>query len=50
MFKNVLSADSLLLGFASPRCNAHGPNETVRLEDLDKGTEAIAKFLAYAGE
>ena len=50
MFKNVLSADSLLLGFASPRCNAHGPNETVHLEDLDKGTEAIAKFLAYAAE
>jgi acetylornithine deacetylase/succinyl-diaminopimelate desuccinylase-like protein len=48
MFKKALKADSLLLGFASPRCNAHGPNEKARIDDLDRGTEAIARFLGGA--
>lgn len=43
-FKRMLGADSLLLGFASPHCNAHGPNEKVRLEDLDRGAEAVARL------
>jgi acetylornithine deacetylase/succinyl-diaminopimelate desuccinylase-like protein len=48
MFKRVLGADSLMLGFASPNCNAHGPNEKVSLPDLDRGAEAIARLFAYA--
>lgn len=48
MFKSVLGADSLMLGFASPRCNAHGPNECANIKDLDLGAEAVARFLAYA--
>jgi len=44
MFKEVLGADSLMLGFASPTCNAHGPNEKVRIPDLDRGAEAIARL------
>jgi acetylornithine deacetylase/succinyl-diaminopimelate desuccinylase-like protein len=47
MFKRVLGADSLMLGFASPACNAHGPNEKVRVPDLDRGAEAIARVLEY---
>ena len=49
MFKRVLGVDSVLMGFASPNCNAHGPNEKVRLPDLDRGAEAIARLLAYLG-
>ena len=50
MFQQILGADSLLLGFASPSCNAHGPNEKVYLPDLDRGAEAIARLLAYLVE
>ena len=49
MFKEVLGADCVLLGFASPNCNAHGPNEKVRLPDLDRGAEAIARMMGYLG-
>ncbi|MGD8451596.1 MAG: dipeptidase [Phycisphaerae bacterium] len=45
-FKRLLGADSLLIGLASPSCNAHGPNEKVSLADLDRGAEAIARLLA----
>jgi acetylornithine deacetylase/succinyl-diaminopimelate desuccinylase-like protein len=44
LFKKVLGVDCLMLGFASPTCNAHGPNEYARLEDLDRGAEAIARL------
>ena len=47
MFKKTLGADCLMLGFASPNCNAHGPNEQVNLADLDRGAEAIARLLEY---
>lgn len=47
MFKRVLGADSLMLGFASPNCAAHGPNEKVNLPDLDRGAEAIARLMGY---
>jgi len=50
LFKRVLGADSLMLGFAGPNCNAHGPNENVRLEDLDRGAEAVARLYAYLTE
>jgi len=49
MFRQVLHADSLMLGFASPHCNAHGPNEKARLPDLDRGAEAIARLFALLG-
>jgi len=44
MFKRVLGADSLMLGFAGPNCNAHGPNENAVLADLDRGAEAVARL------
>ena len=36
-FKSILGADTLLLGFALPDCNAHSPNETFPVEHLDLG-------------
>jgi len=38
-FKNILQADTLLLGFALPDCNAHSPNETFPLAHLDLGAK-----------
>jgi acetylornithine deacetylase/succinyl-diaminopimelate desuccinylase-like protein len=50
MFKKELGADSIMLGFASPSCNAHGPNEKLRIPDADVGTEAIARLFGYLAE
>jgi acetylornithine deacetylase/succinyl-diaminopimelate desuccinylase-like protein len=36
-FKSILKADTLLLGFALPDCNAHSPNETFPVAHLDIG-------------
>ena len=36
-FKSILNADTLLLGFCLPDCNAHSPNETFPLSHLDLG-------------
>ncbi|MFN0135827.1 MAG: peptidase M20, partial [Phycisphaerae bacterium] len=47
MFKRVLGADSIMLGFASPYCNAHGPNEKARIPDLDLGAEVIARLFGH---
>lgn len=49
MFRQALNADSLMLGFASPSCNAHGPNEKVRISDLDRGAQAIALLFEKLG-
>jgi len=49
MFKQELNADSILLGFASPNCNAHGPNEKLNLADLNRGAEAVARLMGYLG-
>jgi acetylornithine deacetylase/succinyl-diaminopimelate desuccinylase-like protein len=45
LFKQRLGADSLLLGFGSPRANAHGPNEKAYIPDLNRGAEAIVRLL-----
>ena len=45
MFKRELGVDSLLIGFASPSCNAHGPNEKVSIGDLNRGAEAVLRLL-----
>jgi acetylornithine deacetylase/succinyl-diaminopimelate desuccinylase-like protein len=46
-FKKLLGADSLMLGFAGPNCNAHGPNENQCISDLDNGAEAVALLYGY---
>jgi acetylornithine deacetylase/succinyl-diaminopimelate desuccinylase-like protein len=44
MFKSLLDAESLMMGFCWPNCNAHGPNEFFHEADLFNGTKSIAHF------
>jgi succinyl-diaminopimelate desuccinylase len=44
MFKEVLGAHSLMMGFCVPDCNAHGPNEFLSLSDFHNGTKTVAQF------
>ncbi len=46
LFKEKLGADSLMLGFCMPDCNAHGPNEYFGIDDFHNGTKAAAHLLA----
>lgn len=45
LFKEVLGADSLMMGFCVPDCNAHGPNEFLALSDFHGGTKTAAHFV-----
>lgn len=45
MFKEVLGAESLMMGLCMPNCNAHGPNEFFHVSDLHNGTRAAAFFV-----
>lgn len=40
-----LGVDSLLTGFSLPGDNFHGPNERVHLPTLERGMQALARFL-----
>jgi acetylornithine deacetylase/succinyl-diaminopimelate desuccinylase-like protein len=44
-FKSILGADTLLLGFALPDCNAHSPNETFPVAHLDLGAKLNRNLL-----
>ena len=48
-FRDILGAETLLLGLALPDCRAHSPNENFPLENLDAGirlNKAVLKELA----
>jgi acetylornithine deacetylase/succinyl-diaminopimelate desuccinylase-like protein len=45
LFKEVLGADSLMMGFCVPDCNAHGPNEFMALSDFHAGIKTAAHFM-----
>jgi acetylornithine deacetylase/succinyl-diaminopimelate desuccinylase-like protein len=45
LFKKELGADSIMIGFCMPDCNAHGPNEFFGVDDLLSGTKTAAHFL-----
>jgi len=47
LFRDVLGADSLMLGFCMPDCNAHGPNEYLDVSDFHNGTKTAAYLLHY---
>lgn len=50
-FKDVLSADTLLLGLALPDCQAHAPNENFPIANLEAGirlNKALLRELAAA--
>jgi len=44
-FKEILGADTLLLGFALPNENAHGPNESFDLNNYYKGINTVLYFI-----
>ncbi len=46
LFKEVLGADSLMIGLCHPDCNAHGPNEFFCLDDFIAGIKTSAHFLS----
>lgn len=45
LFRQVLGADSLMVGFADPACNLHSPNEFFHIRDFERGTESIIRLL-----
>ncbi len=45
MFKELLGADSLMLGYCQPNCNAHSPNEFLHESDFEAGARSSAAFL-----
>lgn len=45
LFKEVLGADTITLGWSMPDCRAHAPNEWYRLTDYRRGTAAYARML-----
>ncbi|MGQ9651270.1 MAG: dipeptidase [Phycisphaerae bacterium] len=49
LFKRVLGADSLLMGFAMPNCNLHSPNEFFHVRDFELGVRSILRFIEIAG-
>ncbi len=52
LFRDLLGAESIMIGFCTPDCNAHGPNEFFALSDFHNGTKTAAHFLdklAHAG-
>lgn len=42
MLKQVLGADSLMMGYCMPNCNAHSPNEFFHIRDFESGMKASA--------
>ena len=46
LFKEVLGADSIMLGFADPNCNLHSPNDFFHLRDFRMGVRCVLRFLS----
>jgi acetylornithine deacetylase/succinyl-diaminopimelate desuccinylase-like protein len=49
MFKQVLRADSIMLGYCLPTCQAHSPNEFFHIRDFDAGVRTTAAFFERLG-
>jgi acetylornithine deacetylase/succinyl-diaminopimelate desuccinylase-like protein len=49
MFKAILGADSLLLGYCQPNCNAHSPNEFFHIRDFEAGMRTSATLFGLLG-
>lgn len=50
LFRKVLGADSLLMGFAMPNCNLHSPNEFFHVRDFELGVRSLLRFMEIAPE
>jgi succinyl-diaminopimelate desuccinylase len=46
LFKQVLGAESIMMGFCLATCNAHGPNEFMVVEDFKAGIRTAAQLIA----
>lgn len=44
MFKRILGADSLMMGYCQPNCNAHSPNEFLHIRDFEAGARSTASL------
>ncbi len=42
LFKQLLGAESIMMGFCLATCNAHGPNEFMVVDDFNKGIRTAA--------
>jgi acetylornithine deacetylase/succinyl-diaminopimelate desuccinylase-like protein len=49
MFKAILGADSLMLGYGQPNCNAHSPNEFFHIRDFEAGMRTTAALFGLLG-
>ncbi|MCG8404508.1 MAG: dipeptidase [Phycisphaerales bacterium] len=49
MFKSILGADSLMVGYAQPNCNLHSPNEFLHVRDFEAGMRTTAALLGLLG-
>lgn len=49
LFREVLRADSIMMGFADPNCNLHSPNEFFHLQDFTRGVRCVLRFLELMG-
>ena len=49
MFKRILGADSLMLGYCQPNCNAHSPNEFFHIRDFEAGMRSTAALFGLMG-
>ena len=43
--KEILGADSLMLGLALPDCQIHAPNENYSVENFERGIEMSCELL-----
>ncbi len=50
MFKSLLGADSLMVGYAQPNCNAHSPNEFFHVKDFEGGMRSSTALLGLLAE
>jgi len=46
LFKKVLGAESIMMGFCLATCNAHGPNEFMVIDDFKAGIRTAAHLIA----
>lgn len=50
MFKKLLGAESIMMGFCLSTCNAHGPNEFMVMKDFEAGIRTAAHLIAKMAE
>jgi acetylornithine deacetylase/succinyl-diaminopimelate desuccinylase-like protein len=50
MFKSILGADSLMIGYCLPTCNAHSPNEFLHVRDFEAGMRTSVALFGLLGQ